>query len=163
MILVEIGESCTSLQELQKNFLNNHRIVSILLIFIEIFESILTDLKFSLPKQRISIDQHSFLKSRSAFTDLSLFSNYVSESFDNGFHCCLRINTDIAKAFNRVHHATLITILSDFGLGCVLILWIVVFEGQATICFSEFRFENHNIGSSTGSSSWSPPVPNLYQ
>lgn len=52
-----------------------------------------------------------------------MFSNYVIERFDNGFQVNAN-HTDMAKAFDRIHHDTLSTVLSSFGLGGALLLWI---------------------------------------
>lgn len=107
----------------KKNILNNYRPVSILSIFGKLFESIITDQIFSFAKQKISTNQHGFFRGRSTLSNLSVFSNYVCENVDNGFQVDA-VYTDIAKAFDRVHHATLITLLSEFGLNYKMLRWI---------------------------------------
>ena len=87
--------------------ISNYRPVSILSTFAKILESILYKNIEKHIRISISEHQHGFVQSRSTVTNLSLFSNFVTDVIDQGGQVDV-IYTDFSKAFDKVNHEILL-------------------------------------------------------
>lgn len=95
---------------------SNYRPISIISHLAKLMESIVLN-TISRPVSSILIDeQHGFRPGRSTTTCNAVFSEYVLDAFRD--HCQVDvIYTDFAKAFDRVNHSALITVLKSVGFG----------------------------------------------
>lgn len=105
------------------NLVSNYRPISVLSHFGKLFESIVTNFLFCSLQSTISIRQHGFFGGRSVLTNLSPYISYLSQNMDQGTQVDA-VYTDLSKAFDKVHHATLLKVLSDYGVGSNLLRWI---------------------------------------
>lgn len=107
----------------KKDEVRNYRPISILSHFGKIFESIVTDFFFQQISPKLSYRQHGFFRGRSVLTNLAPYIDYITENIDKGNQVD-SVYTDMTKAFDRVHHSTLMAILDDFGVVGTLLNWI---------------------------------------
>jgi hypothetical protein len=87
----------------------------------------------------ISPQQHGFLKKRSTVTNLACFSQYVSESINQGSQVDT-IYTDFSKAFDRVDHRLIISKLDMFGISnkVLHLLQSYLFNRQQFVSYNGF-------------------------
>lgn len=98
-----------------KENVRNYRPISLLSQFGKVFESIITEELFFMVKNYINIHQHGFHKKRSVLTNLAPYVQNIYESMEMGASTCT-VYTDFSKAFDKVHHSTLIIKLENFGV-----------------------------------------------
>ena len=106
--------------------ISNYRPISIINCFAKILDALVTDKlsEFLLP--RIIDDQHGFVKLRSTVTNLLLFSNFITQSLENGEQVDA-IYLDYSKAFDSVNHARLLSKLFNYGIRGKTLSWISSF------------------------------------
>ena len=107
-----------------KNKVMNYRSISLLSIFPQIFEKIVTSKLSGLIRGSLSEaqqSQHGFIPGRSTVTNLSVFSNYFSSALNSHSHVGV-VYTDFRKAFDSVDRNILLTKLSGFGFHEKLLL-----------------------------------------
>lgn len=93
----------------------NYRPISIIPTFAEIFEMLIYDLLLSYFSPFISPSQHGFFTKRSTLTNLLLYTKYLYDSIASGGQSD-DIETDFAKAFDKVNIALLIQKLLELEL-----------------------------------------------
>lgn len=74
-------------------------------------------------KQHIDERQHGFFRGRSTVTNLVTFVQHLSESMDKRAQVDA-VYTDFSKAFDKVHHASLLIKLENFGVHGNLLRWL---------------------------------------
>lgn len=95
--------------------LENYRAVTILDNFAKLLEIVIYNRIYISVRNVISPYQHGFMTKRSTMTNLTIFTQYVSEQIDKNGQVDV-IFTDFAKAFDKLDHCILIQKLSTFGL-----------------------------------------------
>ena len=95
--------------------IDKYRPICILCNFSKIFESVIHKRIFFSVKSFITPFQHGFVERRSTITNLSCFSQYVSEALDDNSQVDV-IYTDFNKAFDQIDHYVLLAKLGSFGL-----------------------------------------------
>lgn len=106
-----------------KNQVTNYRPISLLPIFSKMLESIITNFLFNKIKQKIIPQQHGFYRGRSVLTNMVPFVQYLQNKMDERNQVCA-IYTDFSKAFDKVHHSTLLIKLGKFGIHGSLFRWV---------------------------------------
>lgn len=114
-----------------KGVIENYRGVSLLCIFGKVFEAIITEELFFMAKNKISVNQHGFYRGRSTTTALLPLVQTVLESMSEHRQVDA-VYTDFSKAFDRVHHCTLLIRLENFGVHGNLLRWIQSYLGNRT-------------------------------
>jgi hypothetical protein len=122
-----------------RSIIDNYRPISILSNFSKIFEIVLYSYIYPYITNFISPQQHGFLKKRSTVTNLACFSQYVSESINQGSQVDT-IYTDFAKAFDRVDHRLIISKLDMFGISnkVLHLLQSYLFNRQQFVSYNGF-------------------------
>jgi hypothetical protein len=103
----------------------NYRPVSLTVTACRILERIIKQylVDFIFSHRLISSDQHGFLPQRSTLTNLLLFVDKISRNLDAGL-CTNTIYLDIAKAFDKIPHSSIIQKLSDIDVDIKVARWI---------------------------------------
>lgn len=105
-----------------KDDVKNYRPISILSHLAKLFESLVVHHIQPSVNQILVQEQHGFRPCRSVVTNLLLFTNFVSSVIEKRSQVDV-IYLDFAKAFDRVNHASLLTILEASGFGEPLLSW----------------------------------------
>lgn len=84
-------------------------------------------------KNSIASEQHGFYKGRSTATNLLIYEHFLSQALEAG-HQVDCIYTDIAKAFDSVHHGILRAKLETMGVRGNYLQWIVSYLSQRRQC-----------------------------
>lgn len=100
----------------------NYRPVSILCAVSKIFERLVFNKLFDAVKGNIHHSQHGFYRKRSALTNLVEYISTVADAIVKGGQVDT-VNTDFAKAFDKVDHTILLSKLSNFGMSPGMINW----------------------------------------
>lgn len=98
-----------------KSDVSNYRPISLLSHMGKIFESIVADELFFIAKLSITLCQHGFYKQRSVLTNLVPFVQDIFSFLEQGISAAV-VYTDFSKAFDKVHHPTLLAKLRAFGV-----------------------------------------------
>lgn len=108
----------------KKNFIDSYRGISIQPILAKVFESIINKRLQCHIKHLISDDQHGFQPNKSTFTNLTVYTDFLSKSLDDKAEVH-SIYTDFQKAFDVVPHKLLLLKLQrQFGIqGNMLLLF----------------------------------------
>lgn len=93
----------------------NYRPISLLNHFGKMFEVIILQQLFFRVKNAIDSNQHGFFRGRSIITNLVPFIQQVNSNMEVGLDTCA-VYTDFSKAFDKIHHATLLVKLENFGV-----------------------------------------------
>lgn len=93
----------------------NYRPITIINNFLKCFETLLHNGIYPSLKNRISSDQHGFMKGRSTITNLVETTQDIAEALDTSSQLDI-IYTDLSKAFDKLDHRLLIQALSHFGI-----------------------------------------------
>lgn len=109
----------------------NYRPIAIASCLPKLFESLVSAKIFGLCRNLISSCQHGFFPGRSTVTNLSLFTNFVTDIVHSKGQADV-IYTDFSKAFDKVDHFTLVNKLRGFGFGGALLKWIESFLSERT-------------------------------
>ena len=104
---------------------NNYRPISLTCIVCKIMESVIKDhIMDHLEKELLLIaSQHGFLRKKSCLTNLLSYLEKVSKMLDDGENIDL-IYLDYAKAFDKVSHTKLKTVLESHGITGKTLVWI---------------------------------------
>ena len=84
-----------------KQNISNYRPISIICTFLKLFESIFYTKLYENIKDHISQYQHGFVKGLSILTNLSVFSDYVTNSIESKRQVDV-VYTDFSKAFDKI-------------------------------------------------------------
>lgn len=106
-----------------KSHIVNYRPISIQNVMPKILDNIVADKLLTLTKNIIINEQHGFIPGRSALTNLTVFSTYIVNEFENG-HQIDVIYTDLRKAFDTVNHDILINKLFSIGITGNMLTWL---------------------------------------
>lgn len=98
-----------------KTKIEDYRPIAILSNFSKVFESILTEHISWNVRKNISPNQYGFISKRSTTCNLFNITQYLSHNLDNMYQTDV-IYTDMTKAFDRIHHGTLIKKLCEFNI-----------------------------------------------
>lgn len=99
----------------------------------KMLEAIITkELFFSL-KNHISAEQHGFFQGRSVITNLIPFVQYTLDSMDSRNQVDA-VYADFSKAFDKVHHKTLLIKLENLGIHGDLLRWIKSYITNRSQC-----------------------------
>lgn len=93
---------------------SNYRPISIICNFSKVLESLLSNHIYNSVTNILSSNQHGFVQKRSTTTNLTCFTQYVSEAMDEQGQVDT-IYTDFQKAFDRIDHHILLAKLSNIG------------------------------------------------
>lgn len=94
--------------------ISNYRPISLMCNFAKIFEKTLYKQIYSSVKYLISPYQHGFIEKRSTITNLTIFSQFVSEAINDKTQVDV-IYTDFQKAFDQIDHYILLNKLHKLG------------------------------------------------
>lgn len=111
----KVSKICPVFKSGNKSCILNYRPIGIIPNFAKIFESIVSHNVSSHVARQLCDSQHGFIKGRSTATNLCNFTQFVSGALDQRMQVDV-IYTDFTKAFDRVHHGTIINKLKYFGL-----------------------------------------------
>lgn len=111
---------CPVFKKGSKNSIENYRPIALICNFAKVFEILLHDVIFNHVKNSISPSQHGFFKKRSTTTNLSMFTQYVSDAMDSKCQIDV-VYTDFSKAFDKLDHEILLSKLQSFGFSDLLI------------------------------------------
>ena len=103
-----------------KHDVTNYRPICICSCLPKVFDCLLTNELFSRLLGKISMFQHGFISGRSTLTNLLIFNDFLSESFENRQQVDA-ISTDFSKAFDRVSHKRLTS-------NCLISVSVVIFS-----------------------------------
>lgn len=110
----KISRICPVFKKGDKNYVINHRPITIICNFSKAFEVVLHKIIYANTRRLISDSQHGFMQGRSTTTNLFCITQYISESLDSGGQVDV-IYTDFSKAFDRLDHGILLCKLRQFG------------------------------------------------
>lgn len=116
-----------------KGDVSNYRPISLLSLFGKIFEAIITNELFFKIKHLLSENQHGFYQGRSIITNLMPFLQTTLEVMDSKLQVDA-VYTDFSKAFDKVHHPTLLIKLENFGIHGELLGWIKSYLTNRSQC-----------------------------
>ena len=122
--------------------ISNYRPVSIMNNFAKVFEYVLHPIIYSHVSHLLSTKQHGFMKGRSTVTNLTVFSQFVSEVLDRGGQVDCIYN-DFSKAFDRINHSLLLVKLRKFGISDSLITLISSYLTDRHLYVTYNGFESH--------------------
>ena len=108
-----------------RNKSENYRPVSLTSVICKLLETIIRDhmMDFLIKYKLINPSQHGFLKAKSCLTNLLCFLEEITKWVDDGSPVDV-IYLDFQKAFDKVPHERLISMLKSHGMGKSLINWI---------------------------------------
>ena len=116
-----------------RRIVKNYRPISILSVPGKMLEAIVSDEIFFATKTLISENQHGFFRGRSVVTNLMSFIQNVSDSMSNRKQVDA-VYTDFSKAFDKVHHNTLLVKLGNIGIHGNLLRWITSYIFNRSQC-----------------------------
>lgn len=92
----------------------------------KIFEKVIYTRLFNQVKDDISINQHGFMRGRSITSNLMLYTNYVTNAFEDGLRVDVHtVYTDFSKAFDKVNIHILLRKLAHYGVAGNLYKWMI--------------------------------------
>ena len=116
-----------------RNTIENYRPISLICNFAKVFEFVLHKFLLFNVRSKISDCQHGFVSNRSTISNLCVFTQFVSESFD----AMLQVDvayTDFSKAFDKLNHDILLVKLSNFGFSASLLSLFKSYLSNRTQC-----------------------------
>lgn len=116
----KIAKLCPVFKNGDVHLIENYRPIAIIDNFAKVFEMCLYSYIYSQIKSQLSIAQHGFVSKRSTVTNLTVFTECVSECLDKNTQCDA-IFTDLSKAFDRIDHSILVQKLDRIGFAPSLI------------------------------------------
>lgn len=124
----------------KKEDIKNYRPVSITCAISKIFEKIMLKKIESLTHGLIANQQHGFAKRKSVLTNLSEYTNFLSNNITNSGQVDA-VYTDFAKAFDKVDHIRLVNKLKRYPINNCTLAWILSFiEGRAqSVCINGIK------------------------
>lgn len=93
----------------------NYRPISILNNFGKVFEAVIANELTHLIRNYLSINQHGFYGGRSVLTNLVPYVQDIRFLLESG-QSVSAVYTDFSKAFDKLHHPTLLVKLENFGV-----------------------------------------------
>lgn len=116
-----------------KNTVSNYRPISMLSVPGKVFEAIVTNELFFKTKHLISEHQHGFFRGRSVATNLISFVQSTIDSMSNRKQVDA-VYTDFSKAFDKIHHNTLLVKLENIGVHGSLLRWVTSYVQNRSQC-----------------------------
>lgn len=109
----------------------NYRPISKLCILAKVFERVIYNQVYAAVKNSFHGSQHGFLRGRSTASNLILLNDYITEAMDAGNQVDV-VYTDYSKAFDRIHHKTLLHKLFRIGIRGNLYRWFSSYIDRRT-------------------------------
>jgi hypothetical protein len=106
-----------------RNKIENYRGIAILSAIPKLFEKLVVDRIYFKLKEKITINQHGFMKCRSAVSNLMEFTSFCVKAMENGCQVDA-VYTDFSKAFDRLNHLLLLKKLRTYGFVSRMYRWI---------------------------------------
>lgn len=103
--------------------IKNYRCIAKLQTIAKFFEHLVNVKLLELVHDKITRNQHGFIRSRSTTSNLAEFVYYVQKSLNSG-HQVDVLYTDFSKSFDRANHRKSIAKLRSFNLPINLIAWL---------------------------------------
>lgn len=103
--------------------IENYRCIAKLPTIAKLFERLVNVKMLDLLRDKIVLNQHGFMKSRSTTSNVSEFINFCHQAQNNGAQIDV-LYTDFTKAFDKVDIRKLINKLSELNLPPNLLLWL---------------------------------------
>lgn len=111
----KVSKVCPVFKKGDANNIQNYRPITIINNFSKVFEMVLYNYLSFYVKNRITCNQHGFIKGRSTVTNLMCISQYITDAFDERLQVDV-VYTDFSKAFDRLDHKLLLNKLDLIGL-----------------------------------------------
>lgn len=118
--LWKVGRVCPLFKKGDRDYILNYRPITVLSNFSKVLEVILHQRIYRAVAGQISSRQHGFVPGRSTVTNLTLFSQFISECLDDGVQVDV-VFTDFSRAFDVVNHNILIEKAVSMGVSMPLI------------------------------------------
>lgn len=118
----KIGKVCPIFKNGDYTCVANYRCITILSNFAKVFEIVLYNRICPSVRQQISLSQHGFISKRSTISNLTIFTQYISDHIDKLGQVDV-VYTDFSKAFDKINHRLLLNKLRTFGFSDSLILF----------------------------------------
>ena len=107
----------------KRSLVDNYRAICTISTVPKMFERIVVGRLTPLFSSYIVPEQHGFTKGRSTVTNLLEFTDFVFSSFQSNTQVDV-ISVDFAKAFDRVSHRHILSLLYSLGVHGALLAWI---------------------------------------
>lgn len=149
---------CSSITPIFKNGnksnIANYRPISILNSLSLIFESSLYKSIIFWVRPRINDSQHGFIAGKSTITNLSIISHDIASALDSNSQIDI-IYTDFSKAFDKIHHPTILHQMHKIGFHPDLISWFASYlsdrQQKVVVCGSSSSIFTPSSGVPQGS------------
>jgi len=132
-----------------KSKVENYRPISLLSAFGKLLEAIVASELFHLARDRITPQQHGFFAGRSTSTNLVSFIQRALDTMDSRRRLDA-VYTDFSKAFDKVHHATLLVKLGGFGVHGSLLRWFESYISFRTMCVTVNNYKSEQVTVTSG-------------
>lgn len=141
--------------------IENYRCIAKLQTVAKFFEHLVNVKLLTLVHDKIALNQHGFMRSRSTASNLTEFVYFAQKSLNSGSQVDV-LYTDFSKAFDRVSHDKLIAKLSQFNLPANLIAWLKSYLSDRTQFVKYGNSESTDFNASSGVPQGSHLGPTLF-
>lgn len=129
--------------------IRNYRPITILPAIGKVLEGIVVDRLIPFLSKVIHPSQHGFVRGKSTISNLLLFQEYVLSAFRRNEQVDA-VYIDMAKAFDKVDHAILISKLKGYGVADPLLSWIASYLRDRVLVVKIGPTTSDHFSSSSG-------------